>query len=129
MTNVYNPFSLLNALAKQEFSNFWANSGASSLLPKFVPNLDVEINSYNDHFRIDRDTLETSDITSTEYGLFLYQSGYLTIQSSDEYTYSLGFPSAEVRDALYKIVLTGVGRYAYRRDDDVYVVPIGCLKN
>lgn len=108
MTNVYNPFSLLNALDKQEFVNFWASSGASSLLPKFVPNLDTDINSYNDHFRIDRDTLETSDITSTEYGLFLYQSGYLTIHSSDEYTYTLGFPNAEVRDALYKMVLPSV---------------------
>lgn len=28
----------------------------------------------------------------------------------------------------FLMVLTGVGRYAYRRDDGVYVVPIGCLK-
>ncbi len=116
MTDVYNPFSQLNALSKKRLSNFWASSGASSLLPKFVPNLDVEINSYNDHFRIDRDTLETSDITSTEYGLFLYQSGYLTIQSSDEFTYSLGFPNAEVRHALYKMVLPSV---ITRQESDV----------
>lgn len=29
----------------------------------------------------------------------------------------------------FLMVLIGVGRYAYRRDDGVYVVPIGCLKN
>ena len=28
----------------------------------------------------------------------------------------------------FKMVLVGVGRYAYRRDDGVCVVPIGCLK-
>lgn len=28
----------------------------------------------------------------------------------------------------FKMVLTAVGQYAYRRDDGVYVVPIGCLK-
>lgn len=28
----------------------------------------------------------------------------------------------------FLMVLTGVGRYAYKRDDGVYVVPIGCLK-
>lgn len=28
----------------------------------------------------------------------------------------------------FLMVLTGVGRYAYRREDGVYVVPIGCLK-
>ncbi len=29
----------------------------------------------------------------------------------------------------FLMVLTGVGNYAYRRKDDVIVVPIGCLKN
>ena len=28
----------------------------------------------------------------------------------------------------FKMVLTAVGQYAYRRDDGVYIVPIGCLK-
>jgi len=29
----------------------------------------------------------------------------------------------------FMMVLTAVGRFAYRRPDGVYVVPIGCLKN
>ena len=29
----------------------------------------------------------------------------------------------------FKMVLVGVGKYAYRRDDGVLVVPIGCLKD
>lgn len=29
----------------------------------------------------------------------------------------------------FKMVLTGVGDYAYRRKDGVFIVPIGCLKN
>ena len=29
----------------------------------------------------------------------------------------------------FLIVLTGVGDYAYRRRNGVYVVPVGCLKN
>ena len=29
----------------------------------------------------------------------------------------------------FRMVLTGTGDYAYRRSDDVYVVPIGCLKD
>ena len=29
----------------------------------------------------------------------------------------------------FLMVLTGIGDYAYRRQDDVCVVPIGCLKN
>ena len=29
----------------------------------------------------------------------------------------------------FMMVLIGVGTYAYRREDGVYVVPIGCLKD
>ncbi len=29
----------------------------------------------------------------------------------------------------FKMVLTAIGKYAYRRKDEVYVVPIGCLKD
>ncbi len=29
----------------------------------------------------------------------------------------------------FLMLLTGVGQYAYRRKDGVYVVPIGCLKD
>ena len=34
-------------------------------------------------------------------------------------------------DKTYKkrMVLVGVGMYAYRREDGVFVVPIGCLKD
>ncbi len=34
-----------------------------------------------------------------------------------------------MRAPSFLMVLTGVGDYAYRRHDGVYVVPIGCLKN
>ena len=29
----------------------------------------------------------------------------------------------------FKMILTGIDRYAYRRPDGIFVVPIGCLKN
>lgn len=29
----------------------------------------------------------------------------------------------------FSMVLTGVGDYAYRDEDGIYIVPIGCLKN
>ena len=35
----------------------------------------------------------------------------------------------KMQEPAFKMVLTGVGQYSYQRDDDVYVVPIGCLKN
>ncbi len=29
----------------------------------------------------------------------------------------------------FMMILIGVGKYAYRREDGIYIVPIGCLKN
>jgi hypothetical protein len=37
--------------------------------------------------------------------------------------------TSRMREASFLMVLTGVGQYAYRREDGVYVVPIGCLKD
>lgn len=99
MVDIYNPFSLVNALSQARIRNFWASSGATSLLPKFVDDMELRLRDF-DNCRIMRDTLETSDVTGGGAELFLYQSGYLTIKKSDDFGYILGFPNKEVRSAL-----------------------------
>lgn len=37
--------------------------------------------------------------------------------------------TTKMKTPSFLMILTGTGRYAYRREDGVYVVPIGCLKN
>ena len=37
--------------------------------------------------------------------------------------------TTKMKKPSFLLVLTAVGKYAYRREDGVYVVPIGCLKN
>ena len=34
-----------------------------------------------------------------------------------------------MKEPAFKMVLIGVGTYAYRREDGIYVVPVGCLKD
>ena len=104
MTDIYNPFSLINALAQSKLINFWIASGATSMLPKFVDDMEMRM-EYFDHCYIDGDTLESSDVTGGGAELFLYQSGYLTIKGYEDSTYQLGFPNHEVRHALNKVVL------------------------
>ncbi len=104
MADIYNPFSLVNALDARELRNFWAASGATSLLPKLVDNMDVSL-EYFDNCFIDNTTLETSDVAGGGAELFLYQSGYLTIKGFEDGVYSLGFPNEEVRQALNKLVV------------------------
>lgn len=104
MVDIYNPFSLINALNTQELSNFWAASGATSMIPKFINDAELRLNDF-DNCMILRNVMETSDVTGGGAELFLYQSGYLTIKSSDEFGYTLGFPNEEVKQALYEVVL------------------------
>lgn len=37
--------------------------------------------------------------------------------------------TTRMKSPSFLMVLTGTGRFAYRRDDGIYVVPIGCLKD
>jgi len=104
MVDIYNPFSLLNALDAQDLSCFWVSSGATSMLPKFVDNMELRLRNF-ENCPILRKTLESSDVINGGAELFLYQTGYLTIKSSDEFGYFLGFPNQEVKQAI------GLGNY------------------
>ena len=104
MVDVFNPFSLINALSDFRLKNYWASSGATSLLPKFVDDMEIRMKDF-ENCPIDSDTLETSDVTGGGAELFLYQSGYLTIKDYQMGVYILGFPNSEVRQALWQAVL------------------------
>lgn len=99
MVDIYNPYSLINALEQSKIRNYWAASGATSLLLKFVDNMELRLKSF-ENCRIMRNTLELSDVTGGGASLFLYQSGYLTIKDSDEFGYILDFPNEEVKQGL-----------------------------
>ncbi len=104
MVDVFNPFSLINALDQCSIKNFWAASGATSLLPKFVDDMEIRLEDF-ENCPIDSDTIETSDVTGGGAELFLYQSGYLTIKGYEDGLYLLGIPNHEVRKALNMVVL------------------------
>ena len=115
MVDVFNPFSLINALADSDQKNYWASSGATSLLPKFVDDMEIRLKDF-DHSALLDTIIETSDVTGGGAELFLYQSGYLTIKGYINGTYLLGIPNFEVRQALNEIVLPTL---AMRKNNDL----------
>ena len=115
MVDVFNPFSLINALADSDLKNYWASSGATSLLPKFVDDMEIRLKDF-DHSALLGTIIETSDVTGGGSELFLYQSGYLTIKGYINGTYLLGIPNFEVRQALNEIVLPTL---AMRKNNDL----------
>ena len=115
MVDVFNPFSLINALADSDLKNYWASSGATSLLPKFVDDMEIRLKDF-DHCALLSTIIETSDVTGGGSELFLYQSGYLTIKGYMNGTYLLGIPNFEVKQALSEIVLPTL---AMRKSNDM----------
>ena len=115
MVDVFNPFSLINALADSDLKNYWASSGATSLLPKFVDDMEIRLKDFDNSALLDT-IIETSDVTGGGSELFLYQSGYLTIKGYINGTYLLGIPNFEVRQALNEIVLPTL---AMRKNNDL----------
>ena len=104
--DIFNPFSLLNALGRQKLDNFWFGSGTPTYLIEMMRKFDVlpseleEDNIGSEDFDVPTEQLES--ITP-----LLYQSGYLTIKNYKPHSglYSLGIPNNEVRIGLMNSLL------------------------
>ncbi len=103
---IYNPFSLLNTFDKQEFGNYWFETGTPSYLVELLQNHHYDLHRMA-HEETGADVLNSIDSTSTNPIPVIYQSGYLTIKGYDtEFkTYRLGFPNNEVEEGFIKYLL------------------------
>lgn len=107
---VYNPHSLMHALAEHEFKNFWFQSGAPTFL---FAELKKESRKKESHiFELDKfeateDSLGIFEINATPLPALMFQTGYLTITAFDKKrrAYELGYPNFEVKTALQKYLL------------------------
>ena len=111
---VYNPFSLLNALADREYGYYWYETGTPTLLFKRVVRQRVPVAELR-HCRMGLDSLGACDLRSIGLVPLLYQAGYLTITSYSAAAGSceLAFPNGEVRAAFYK----GLSPYLFRVEE------------
>ena len=98
MTDVYNPFSLLNAFARQEPGDYWFQSGTPSYLIRLLNHSHENLDELTGRYY---DPQEFIDYKATvEKPLpMIYQSGYLTIKNfnSRRGTFLLDFPNDEVK--------------------------------
>jgi hypothetical protein len=103
---IYNPFSILNVLAKLKFSNYWFETGTPSYLVELLKKADYELPDLTQE-HITADVLNSIDSMSQNPIPVIYQSGYLTIKGYDERfrMYELGFPNKEVEDGFMNYLL------------------------
>jgi len=107
LKDVYNPYSVLQALSTGKLTNYWVSSGATVTLQNFLLESFIDENLMLEGTVIGAEQLDMSDVSRDNLPLFLYQTGYLTIKSfnDDDAFYTLGIPNKEVRTALYDTVL------------------------
>jgi hypothetical protein len=104
---VYNPLSVNMFLYRKEFDNFWFATGTPTFLVNILKREGIYQLHLNNISALDFDSFDLDDIRP--YGL-LYQTGYLTIQSRDEYgLYSLDYPNREVKDSMLTYLMEAFG--------------------
>ena len=104
--DIYNPFSLLNALAKNKIEDYWFGSGTPTYLIEMLKKFGVTpsgiggIEAMASEF--DAPTERMNSMTA-----LLYQSGYITIKDYDPIfqSYMLDIPNNEVRIGLMKSLI------------------------
>ena len=104
---VYNPVSVNNFFSVGKFQNFWFATGTPTFLVNILKREGIYQLHLNNISALDFDSFDLDDIRP--YGL-LYQTGYLTIQSRDEYgLYSLDYPNREVKDSMLTYLMEAFG--------------------
>ena len=103
---IYNPFSLLNALSKQEISDYWFETGTPTFLVQILQQSDYDLNDIQNG-SVDASVISSVDTVTANPLPIIYQSGYLTIKDYDtEFkAYKLGFPNKEVETGFLKSLL------------------------
>ena len=105
MTDIYNPFSLLNAFDAERISDYWFKSGTPSYLIRLLSHSDENMNDITGKYYAPKEFIDYK--ADVEQPLpMIYQSGYLTIKEFDirRNMFLLDYPNNEVKDGFLSLV-------------------------
>lgn len=98
---IYNPFSVLNTLAKSRYDDYWFKANTHTFLFDILKKHDYCITEFS------KAQIKANMMNNVDSNPFLviYLSGYLTIKSYDERfkNYQLGIPNKEVEEGILNI--------------------------
>lgn len=105
--DIYNPFSLLNALLDKKFNYYWFATGTPTFLIKKIELADWQIIDYSEGISAEPQMLNDYSINSNDPVPLLYQTGYLTIKDYDKdfNLYILMYPNNEVKEGFVKSLI------------------------
>lgn len=99
---IYNPFSVLNTLAKSRYDDYWFKANTHTFLFDILKKHDYCITEFS------KAQIKANMMNNVDFNPFLdiYLSGYLTIKSYDERfkNYQLGIPNKEIEEGILNIL-------------------------
>ena len=108
MTDIYNPFSLLNTFKSEDARDYWFASGTPSYLMRLLAHSNEDIQgiiarSYEAQEFVDYRATVEAPVP------MIYQSGYLTIKgyNREDDEYKLDFPNHEVASGFLTLLASG----------------------
>ena len=100
--DIYNPYSLLNALDSRKIEAYWAETGTPTLLIQTLLRRNYDLSELDGVYASSKRLTTLTDQLDDPIPLF-YQTGYLTIKSYDENLeqFLLSYPNLEVEKAFF----------------------------
>ena len=105
LTDVYNPFSLLNAFAKKALRDYWFSSGTPTYLVRLLNHTQENLNELTGRYYRPEEFVDYKADVEKPLPM-IYQSGYLTIKGYNlrRGTFLLDFPNNEVKNGFVSLV-------------------------
>jgi hypothetical protein len=105
LTDIYNPFSLINTFAKNDIRNYWFKSGTPSYIVRLLTRCHEDVMQFTGRYFKEQMFIDYK--ADREMPLpMIFQGGYLTIKAVDRRfnTYLLDFPNQEVREGFVTLL-------------------------
>lgn len=118
--DIYNPWSLLNALDDKEISNYWNRTGGiSTIIAESLRRMNVNLQSFF-HTQCSVNDMEGMDLMNPNPLALLYQTGYITIKDFDprRKRFTLGIPNREVTEGLMNGLLPYYANLRHKTSSD-----------
>lgn len=106
LTDIYNPYSILNCLADGEMKSYWFASGTPSHLLHVLKESKSDLSKLSGAEATEA-TLDSADVIQFDPVPFMFYTGYLTVNSFDERRrrYRLRYPNEEVEQGFLQNLL------------------------
>ncbi len=104
--DMYNPFSLLNALSSGYIGAYWFSTGTPTFLVRMIRDMQIDLRDL-EHIEEKLNNLMDASFDLSNAIPLMYQSGYLTIRSYDRRfgTVVLDYPNEEVEQGFLDMLM------------------------